>query len=245
MRANVRAMSQRATGRAGVRHRLSTAAIDLFLANGYERTTVDDITEAAGVARRTFFRYFRTKEDAVFPDHDACLERVKEHLSRIDPTQPPLVAAGDAARLVLAMYADDAPASIRRYQLVHEVELLRERELIATSRYQRAITDYLHRRLPGRQTERLLHELAGTAVVSAHNYVLRQWLREGGKGDVHARFDAALRTLAGRFPEWLRAQGGLAAPERPDEVMVLMLRPDTPHWRIAREIEAATRKDRQ
>ncbi len=241
----VRAMSQEASGRTTVRHDLSTAAIDLFLANGYLRTTVDDIAGAAGVARRTFFRYFRSKEDAVFPDHDACLARVEEHLSRIEPTRPPLVAAGEAAHLVLAMFAGDAQASVRRYQVIREVEPLRERELIATSRYQRAFTDYLHRRLPGRKTERLLHELAGTAVVAAHNYVLRQWLREGGTGDVHARFDTALRTLAGRFPEWLRRQGGVVDPERPDEVMVLMLRPDTPQWRIAREIEAAARKDRR
>jgi hypothetical protein len=81
--------------------------------------------------------------------------------------------------------------------------------------------------------------------VSAHNYVLRQWLREGGTSNVHRRFDAALGTLAGRFPEWLQTQGGAAQSERPDEVMVLMLRPDTPQWRIAREIEAATRKDRK
>src|SRR5207248_72377 len=125
-----------------------------------------------------------------------------------------------------------------------QVEPLRERELIATSRYQRAFVEYLNRRLPGRETERLLHELAGMAVVGAHNFVLRQWLREGGNGDVHARFDTALQTLAGRFPEWLRMQGGVAEPERPDEVMVLMLRPDTPQWRIAQEIKAATRNDR-
>jgi AcrR family transcriptional regulator len=237
-------MSQGSAGRAAgtVRRDLSTAAINLFLANGYDRTTVDDIAEAAGVARRTFFRHFRTKEDAVFPDHDACLRRVQEYLSRVDPAQPPLAAAGAAAHLVLAMYTEDAQASVRRYQVIREVEPLRERELIATSRYQRAFAEYLHRRLPGRETERLLHELAGTAVVAAHNFVLRQWLREGGTGDVHARYDAALRTLAGRFPEWLRVHGGVDTPERPDEVMVLMLRPDTPQWRIAQEIEAAARK---
>jgi AcrR family transcriptional regulator len=240
----VRAMSQGSTGRTTVRHDLSTAAINLFLANGYDRTTVDDIAEAAGVARRTFFRHFRTKEDAVFPDHDACLKRVEEHLSRIDPTQPPLVAAGGAAHLVLAMYAEDTQASVRRCQVIREVEPLRERELIATSRYQRAFAEYLHRRLPGRETERLLHELAGSAVVGAHNFVLRQWLREGGTGDVHARFDAAMRTVAGRFPDWLRMQGGVAESERPEEVMVLMLRPDTPQWRIAQEIEAVARTDR-
>jgi hypothetical protein len=129
--------------------------------------------------------------------------------------------------------------------VIREVEPLRERELIATSRYQRAFTEYLHRRLPGRETERLLHELAGTVVVAAHNFVLRQWLREGGTGDVHARFDAAMGVLAGRFPDWLRMQGGVAETERPEEVMVLMLRPDTPQWRIAREIEAAARQDRR
>src|SRR5947209_5584133 len=151
----VRAMSQGSPGRAAgtVRRDLSTAAINLFLANGYDRTTADDIAEAAGVARRTFFRYFRTKEDAVFPDHDACLKRVEEQLSRADPAQPPLEALGAAGHLVLAMYAEDAPTSVRRYQVIREVEPLRERELIATSRYQRAFTEYLHRRLRGRDTE--------------------------------------------------------------------------------------------
>src|SRR5215475_13666731 len=91
-----------------IRRDLSTAAINLFLANGYERTTAEDIAEAAGVARRTFFRHFRTKEDAIFPDHEACLKRVEERLFGSDPTRPPLEVVSEAAHLVLAMYAEDA-----------------------------------------------------------------------------------------------------------------------------------------
>ena len=235
---------QRAAGRT-VRRDLSSAAIDLFLANGYDRTTADDIAEAAGVARRTFFRYFHAKEDAALPDHDECLKRVEDLLSRVDPSEPPLPALGAAAHLVLAIYTDDAPTAIRRYQVIREVEPLREREITATSRYQRLFADHLHHRLRGGDQDRLLQELAAAGVVAAHNFVLRQWLRGGGTGDVHARLDAALDALGTAYPRWLSAHGGAPSVETAnDEVMVLMLRPDTPLWRIAQEIDAATRNDK-
>ena len=40
-----------------------TAAIDLFAERGFEETTIDDIVEAAGSSRRTFFRYYESKRD--------------------------------------------------------------------------------------------------------------------------------------------------------------------------------------
>jgi len=40
---------------------------------------------AAGVARRTFFRYFRSKEEAIFPDHDDTLVRVADLLASANP----------------------------------------------------------------------------------------------------------------------------------------------------------------
>src|SRR5207302_2275362 len=49
-------------GRRRLRHRLTLAAIEKFLEQGYEATTVDEIASAAGVGRRTFFRYFRDRK---------------------------------------------------------------------------------------------------------------------------------------------------------------------------------------
>ncbi|OIJ88640.1 hypothetical protein BIV25_36345 [Streptomyces sp. MUSC 14] len=48
-----------------VRNRIYDAAVELFTRQGYDQTTVDEITEAADVARGTFFNHFQRKEDLI------------------------------------------------------------------------------------------------------------------------------------------------------------------------------------
>ena len=65
-----------------VRSEIWNAAVDLFAEHGYDRTTVDDIANAAGVSRRTFFRYFASKDDVMVQATDTygdlLVEAVKE-----------------------------------------------------------------------------------------------------------------------------------------------------------------------
>ena len=75
-------------GRAEVRRDLVAAAVRLFRSRGYEDTTVDDIAAAAGVGRRTFFRYFPSKEDAISPDHEVALARIAEVFATAHPAEP-------------------------------------------------------------------------------------------------------------------------------------------------------------
>ena len=46
------------------------AATQLFLGQGFDASTMDQVAESAGVSRRTLFRYFPSKVDLVFPEHD-------------------------------------------------------------------------------------------------------------------------------------------------------------------------------
>src|SRR5664280_2116263 len=52
------------------RERLETAALDLFVENGYEETTVAQIADRAGLNRATFFRHFSDKREVLFGGED-------------------------------------------------------------------------------------------------------------------------------------------------------------------------------
>src|SRR5512143_2605832 len=99
-----------------VKLRIATAARDLFASQGYERTTVEAIAERAGVARRTFFRHFRSKDDAIFLDHGRIAALTEAHLDALDDV-PPLVAVASGVRMVFRSYVDDPEVSVERYRL--------------------------------------------------------------------------------------------------------------------------------
>ncbi|WP_042436620.1 TetR family transcriptional regulator [Streptacidiphilus albus] len=210
-----------------MRQDLAAAAMELFANQGYEETTVDQIAAAAGVARRTFFRYFRSKEEAIFPDHDDTLVRVADLLADADPSEHPLDVVCRGIKEVLRMYAATPNVSVARYRLIRQVPTLREREIAVVARYERLFTRYLLGRFDtagqssggwarGVGDDAMLAEVSAAAVVAAHNHVLRRWLRSGGRGEVEPQLDHAFevikRTFWGNAPA---SPGGLAATPTP------------------------------
>ncbi|ROO85555.1 TetR family transcriptional regulator [Actinocorallia herbida] len=229
------------SGRRDARRELMSAAISLSLAHGFEATTVDEIAAAAGVARRTFFRHFRAKEDAVLPDHDACLERVRAFLDAASPLDPPLQVVARAAELVLDMYAADPETAVRRYEVIRRVPALREWEIAATSRYQRAFVTYLNARRPAADLDgfRLHHEVAASAVAATHNHVLRTWLRATAPGDVRPLFTAAITEVLTALTPWLDSGTAAPAATPADDIMIILAPRTTPLWKLAESIRAA------
>ncbi|PYC73048.1 TetR family transcriptional regulator [Streptomyces tateyamensis] len=199
-----------AAQRRQMRQDLAAAAMDLFATQGYEETTVDQIAAAAGVARRTFFRYFRSKEEAIFPDHDDTLVRVADLLASADTEEHPLDVVCRGIKEVLRMYASTPAVSVARYQLIRQVPALREREIAVVARYERLFTRYLLGRFDASETippswrhggddDSMLAEVSAAAVVAAHNHVLRRWLRAGGHGDVEAQLEHSFEVIRGTF----------------------------------------------
>jgi AcrR family transcriptional regulator len=180
------------------RPRLTEAALALFDERGYEQTTVDDIAERAGVGRTTFFRHYRSKEDVIFPDHDQLLQLIRDRLSATSHSTA-LAAVSDAVRLVLLHYLDEGDLARRRYALTSKVPALRDREIASVARYQRLFREFISDWM-GDSTESasLRAELMAASVVSAHNHVLRRWLR-GESPDPIAEVDEAMREVLALF----------------------------------------------
>lgn len=175
-----------------MREALAEAAFELFLERGFERTTVDEIVARAGVGRRSFFRYFPSKEDVVFPDHEGCLTEMTAYLAANTDSPDPVGTVCDAARIVMRMYAAKPDFSVRRYRLTREVPGLRTYELSVVRRYERTLANHLRARGPETPDGSLRAEVIASAVVAAHNNALRSWLRSGGAGDAEAAVDHAL-----------------------------------------------------
>lgn len=67
---------------------LTAVAQDLFLEHGYEETTVDQIAAAAGMSKRTFFRYFPSKDDLVIGKYDLFGDRMADALDARPDDEP-------------------------------------------------------------------------------------------------------------------------------------------------------------
>ena len=206
-----------------IRERLTAAALELFDERGYEQTTVDDIAARAGVGRTTFFRAFGSKEDVVFPHHEQVLVAVRDRLAAATPDTAP-VAVVEAARLVLRHYLAEGAVARTRYRLTSSVPALRAREIATMQQYQRLFRGYIAGWLgdgpatgPGVD---LRAELGANLVVTAHNFVLRRWLR-GLTGDAEGEFDAAMAEVTGML-----GLGGAPAPDAGGAASIVVFRTD-------------------
>ena len=167
-----------------LRSRLVTAAFELFEERGFESTTVDDIAERAGAGRATFFRQFRTKQDVIFPDHNELLPQVEARLATGTPSTRD-AALREAARIVLDHYVGEGEVARARYRLTQKVPALSEREAATIQRYLHLLTRYTREWMAAEPSWDLDAELLASAVITAHNHVLREWLA-GRSEDVGA-----------------------------------------------------------
>ncbi|MDR6199198.1 AcrR family transcriptional regulator [Microbacterium sp. SORGH_AS428] len=201
------------------------AALDLFARQGFEATSVDQIAQAAGISRSTFFRQFGGKDDVVFADHELLLDRLRAYLAR--PHENPWEAVCEASMQVYRHFAADPELARRRYTVVRDVPALRDREIVTVFRYERLFDEYLRTALPGLDP---LDAVSFAALVTAvHNHVLRRLLR-GPKKVPASALRRALDDCLDKFGVGERA----AAAE--DDVVVAVFPRRMPAAEIARRL---------
>ena len=155
--------SLRERKRARTRRALIDAAAELFDRQGYEQTTVAQIAAAAEISTRTFFGYFASKEDLLFPDSQARVEAV---LDAIDQRRPGDRPVGVLLRALEHLAATDADmisslASVR-VRLIQTVPSVQGRGLQVLFSAQRDIARHLLAAFPSE-----LDEISSAALVGA------------------------------------------------------------------------------
>jgi len=176
-------------------------ALRLFRENGYQRTTVQDIAEAAEVSPSTFFRYFPTKEDVVLQDDMDV--RMIEALEQQPPELGPVAAVRAAARQMFASYTGaDMDVLRETTALTLTVPEIRARALDEFARTISAVAGALAKRA-GRPADDLAVRTAAGAIIGVIMAITMPWegWSEGGVfEDSFRQIDEALALLEAGLP---------------------------------------------
>ncbi len=183
--------------KARTRETIAAAALQLFAERGFDGTTADDIAAASGISRRTFFRYFPTKEDVFFAQRQAQLDAFRR---MIDDPLPGEDGFGITRRALLhlaSVYMGDRRGAAAQQAIVRTSRSLMAHELQMDYAWEEAIAASLRRDGAGIG---LSHEQCGWlagACMGMTRAVLRQWFEADAERDLVAMGAVAVDRLAG------------------------------------------------
>ncbi|WP_026181260.1 TetR family transcriptional regulator [Demetria terragena] len=175
------------------RERLEQAALELFGEQGFDDTTVPQITERAGLTTRTFFRYFADKREALFGGEEHIPEQVAAFMADVPPSVGPmeLIERGLAPAAAVAFEGRNLDYLQRRRAVIAAEPALRERELRKFALMSDAMTQgFLDRGLSA-----LDARLAAEVAVTAFRIGATQWIDQGCTSDLTTTIRKTLRAL--------------------------------------------------
>ncbi|SEH63825.1 DNA-binding transcriptional regulator, AcrR family [Mycolicibacterium rutilum] len=158
------------------RGRLEEAALELYAENGFDRTTVAEIAERAGLTERTFFRHFADKREVLFSGQDALVDILSKTVVEAPDSLSPLAAVGAGLIAVGAQFDDRHELARRRQQIIDATPALQERELSKLA----ALADALAAALRARGVPDTAARLGAESGVSVFKVAFEQWLPDDG-----------------------------------------------------------------
>jgi mycofactocin system transcriptional regulator len=168
---------------------ISNVAIDLFAARGFDEVSVDDVAEAAGIARRTLFRYYPSKNALPWGDFDAHLNHMRDLLADLEPGVP----VRDALRTALLAFNtfDEAETARHRQRMrvILETAALQAYSMTMYAGWRAVVAAFVARRLGAKAGDLVPQTVAWTLLgvaLSAYEH----WLADESVSLTQALGDA-------------------------------------------------------
>jgi TetR/AcrR family transcriptional regulator, regulator of mycofactocin system len=179
------------------REEVARVALELFVQRGFEETTMDDIAAQLGIARRTAFRYFPSKNDLVWGEFDLVLERLRADLRAVDQDQPIMEVVRQAA-VRSNSYPDELLDELhRRVTLIQSVPALQAHSMLRYAEWRGIVAEYVAERL-GLAPDDLVPIAAGHAALAASSAAFARWVTHRDE-DVLTLLDRAYALIAHGF----------------------------------------------
>ena len=176
-----------------IRGEIWDAAMDLFAEKGFDETTIDDIAEAAGVSRRSFFRYFSSKSDLMGQG----IVSYGEVLTEIIRSLPPALSRFEAVRgtaLKFVCFGAAYPRTRKIMSVVAKYPEARAAQLSRMAEVEDRVAQAFAARFGDGQYNELMPRLLAALTTTVIDVTLRQWF-ELNHEDVSATVEQVLSKL--------------------------------------------------
>lgn len=144
------------------RQRITEAGVGLFIAKGYDTTTLDDIAAAAGISRRTFFYYFKGKDEILMSLQSGMGDLAVAALRDEPADKRPLYAVRDALMKVCGSFAAEDMIAIDR--LMRSSDLVQARKQASYVQHEQALFSALIEKWPESERKTGLRLVAMLAI---------------------------------------------------------------------------------
>lgn len=158
--------------------RIAETGLKLFVANGYEETTLDAIAEAAGISRRTIFYYFKSKEEILLAYQSGSIEIIRNAVLQESTDQAPLDVVMNALLKLASHYKSDDMIVIDR--LLRSTEQLRASKQAKYVQQEQAVFEALCQLWPQAKRRNALRIVAMISM-GALRLAIDAWVQSGGK----------------------------------------------------------------
>lgn len=190
------------------REALAAAAFELFRQKGFEATTAAEIAAAANVSRRTFFRYFPSKDELLFIDNQPRLRRFREHLTVRLASDDTFAPVRRACVAMAEEFMGERDKILARLAIIEASPVLAKQERQQDLEWEDAIAAALLSGVsaPSAKARRKARLIAG-AVFGAIRAALSEWLQGRGEADLVERANEGLDLFARLDSELVERDG--------------------------------------
>lgn len=178
-----------------VRGELAEAAVTLLACQGFDETTVDQIVAAVGMSRRTFSRYFQSKEDVIVHLLAGAGARMCAELRARPRDEPPALALRHAVSVFTAVCGADPERTLQVSRLILDTPALLARFLERQSHWQAEMAAILARRTGLDPGASLRPALAAGVALTAFHTALRRWVDSDGTKPIDELADQAFAMI--------------------------------------------------
>jgi AcrR family transcriptional regulator len=186
----------REIARRAVRGQIASTAMELFVSQGFEETTIDQVAEAVGMSARSVFRYFPNKEEMVLGNLNGIGENLASALRDRPLDETPWTALRRSMDPHIEELTADDGSLLAVSEMLAGTPSLQSALTSKRARWEELLVPDIARRLPGsRDGKEFRARAIASAALACLNTAVDEWSRSGGKRSVDQLLDSAIAAV--------------------------------------------------